>query len=75
MSEPGDPNDAGVRKPTLDQAADRATAEPTALMSGERPDSPHLDDAEHWCAVYEELHSFKRALLSEARERIDRMTP
>lgn len=32
------------------------------LLPGERPDTPHVEDAEHWEAVYTELLAFARTL-------------
>lgn len=34
-----------------------------ALLEGEDPESPHLEDAEHWVNVYRELIAFKQSLL------------
>jgi hypothetical protein len=44
------------------------------LLEGEDPDSPYLEDAQHWAAVYGELLSFKEDLLSTARQRLARMS-
>jgi hypothetical protein len=44
------------------------------LLQGEDPESPYLEDAQHWAAVYGELLSFKEDLLSTARQRLARMS-
>jgi len=44
------------------------------LLEGEDPDSPYLEDAQHWASVYGELLSFKEDLLSTARQRLARMS-
>jgi len=40
--------------------------DPDRLLEGEDPDSPHLDDAEHWLHVYGELIGFKEDVVGEA---------
>jgi hypothetical protein len=44
------------------------------LLEGEDPESPYLEDAQHWASVYGELLSFKEDLLSTARQRLARMS-
>jgi len=44
------------------------------LLEGEDPDSPYLEDAQHWAGVYGELLSFKEDLLATARQRLALMT-
>ena len=40
------------------------------LLDGEDPQSLHLDDPEHWVAVYSELVESTNRILSAARERV-----
>ena len=40
------------------------------LLPGEDPDTRHLDDADHWLAVYTELLQTKAALLAALNERL-----
>ena len=59
---------ARVSMPQTEQeAADRAV-DRSALLDGEDPDSRHLDDAEHWIAVYTELIAFKETVLTSTAE-------
>jgi hypothetical protein len=52
-TEPGiAPNHAAAEKAALESVST------TLLMPGEDPSSPYLEDAEHWMAVYGELHKF-----------------
>jgi hypothetical protein len=44
------------------------------LLQGEDPESPYVEDAQHWAAVYGELLSFKEDLLATARQRLARMS-
>jgi len=68
------PLDEEAGEPSVEEAADRAAAS-SALLPGENPSSTFLDDAIHWCTVYEELLSFKHALLTQVRERLDVTSP
>lgn len=52
-----EPKDAVVR--AIDQ---------DALLDGEDPTSPHLEDADHWISVYRELIDFKESLLNSSQE-------
>lgn len=45
-----------------------AQVEPTVLLPGEDPLSPHADDAAHWAAVYRELVEAKEAVHEKIRE-------
>ena len=54
---------------TPEEAATRAVDQ-DALLAGENPESPHLDDAEHWVSVYTELIDFKAGLLATSAEHI-----
>lgn len=47
---------------TPEDAALRAVDQ-DALLEGEDPASPHVDDAEHWISVYRELIEFKASVL------------
>lgn len=40
------------------------------MQPGEDPDSALSEDAAHWAAVYRELITFKRRLLTEVEEKI-----
>jgi hypothetical protein len=48
-----------------DEAATAGT-----LLDGEDPTSVHLDDPEHWVAVYSELVESTKQMLEAARERL-----
>lgn len=50
-----------------DEAVIRAVDGDT-LLEGEDPETPHVEDAEHWVAVYKELIAFKRSLLDSTNE-------
>src|SRR5579864_1455765 len=54
---------------TPEDAARRAVDQ-EALLDGEDPDSPHLDDAEHWISVYHELIEFKASVLASSADEI-----
>ena len=45
------------------EKAVRRAVDGDALLEGEDPESPHLEDAEHWTNVYRELIAFKQSLL------------
>jgi len=47
--------------------------QPDRLLSGERPDTPYLEDAHHWIKVYSELREFKAEVLRLAEERVRSM--
>jgi hypothetical protein len=49
---------------------DEAVAPSEALLDGEDPESLHLDDPEHWVAVYSELVEATNRMLDAARERL-----
>lgn len=40
------------------------------LQAGEDVESPYLEDAEHWVAVYRELVEFKRDLLADIDQHV-----
>ncbi|GAC1341346.1 MAG: hypothetical protein NVSMB29_11690 [Candidatus Dormibacteria bacterium] len=42
--------------------------DPEATLPSEDPDTPYLEDAQHWIAVYGELLGLKKALLDRADE-------
>ncbi|MFN2582982.1 MAG: hypothetical protein ABR498_09615 [Candidatus Dormibacteria bacterium] len=48
---------------SVEERAARAVKQDT-LLEGEDPQSPYIDDAEHWIAVYRELIQFKESVLS-----------
>lgn len=50
-----------------DEAVIRAVDGDT-LLEGEDPDTPHIEDADHWISVYRELIAFKRSLLDSTNE-------
>ena len=56
-------------KRAVDKTMDR-----DRLLEGEDPDTPYLEDAQHWASVYGELLSFKEDLLATARQRLARMS-
>lgn len=64
------PLDQERGEPSVEEAAEIAAAD-SALLPGEPPTSTYLDDAVHWCTVYEELLAFKQALLDQVREGIE----
>jgi hypothetical protein len=41
---------------------------PSVLLPGEDPQSPHADDATHWASVYRELINSKEAIVRKIRE-------
>jgi len=49
------------------------SVQPDRLLSGERPDTPYLEDAHHWIKVYSELREFKADVLRLAEERVRSM--
>lgn len=50
------------------EKAVRRAVDGDALLEGEDPLSPHLEDAEHWVNVYRELIAFKRSLLDATHD-------
>ncbi|HEY9287061.1 MAG TPA: hypothetical protein VIT43_03460 [Candidatus Dormibacteraeota bacterium] len=56
------------------EAVRRAT-DPDRLLPGEDPGSRNHEDAQHWVAVYEELHRFKLDLIGQTRSRMAAMNP
>ena len=54
----------------IEQLAGRAV-DPDELLDGEDPETLQLHDAQHWVRVYEELLSFKTALLKRAERMAD----
>jgi len=69
--ESGDATGVPEEAEAVDAALD--AVEPERLLSGERVDTPYLDDAEHWVTVYRELLDFKRSLLAVAQEHVASM--
>jgi len=49
---------------------DEAVAGVGVLLDGENPASVHLDDPEHWVAVYAELVEATNRILEAARQRL-----
>jgi hypothetical protein len=49
---------------------EEAVAPVGALLDGEDPESIHLDDPEHWVAVYAELVEATNRMLDAARKRL-----
>jgi hypothetical protein len=39
-----------------------------ALLDGEDPETPHVEDADHWISVYQELIDFKISLLNATHD-------
>jgi len=54
----------------IEQLAGRAV-DPAELLDGEDPETLQLHDAQHWVRVYEELLTFKTALLKRAERMAD----
>ena len=56
-----------------EEAADAASdaVDPERLLPNEDPDSPYLEDAEHWRSVYDELLDAKASILDLTRTRIE----
>lgn len=54
----------------LEYVADRSR-----LLEGENPDSQYLEDAILWQSVYEELTTFKLALIQTTREQAAKVSP
>ena len=54
--------------------AARKASDPERLLPGESLDSPHLDDAEHWIAVYRELLAYKDRLLAVTGTTLSQLT-
>jgi DNA-binding response OmpR family regulator len=50
-------------------------ADDEALLEGERPDTPHLDDVRAWITIYAELLVFSERSLNRTRQAMDRMAP
>lgn len=57
---------------SADTAKDAAekSVDPDRLLTGEDPDTPYLEDATHWVAVYTELLAVKRDLVGVSEERL-----
>ena len=51
-----------MSEPSVDELRD--AIDPEALLEGEDPESPYLEDAVHWIQVYTELVSLKDELLA-----------
>jgi hypothetical protein len=49
--------------------------DPTLLLPGEDPTSPHADDAAHWATVYGELVEAKEAVCLHIREQKEEVSP
>ena len=49
------------------------SVDPDRLLDGEDPDTTYLDDALHWVAVYTELLSVKRDLVTTSEDRLESM--
>ncbi len=58
--------------PDVEKAADDAV-DGDRLMPGEDPETPYLDDALHWHAVYTEMLQGKAAMLAALTDRLARM--
>jgi hypothetical protein len=54
--------------------AARKASDPERLLPGESLDSPHIDDVEHWIAVYRELLAYKDRLLAVTRTTLSQPT-
>jgi hypothetical protein len=53
------------------KVAAREAVNPDRLLDGEDPDTTHLDDAEHWLAVYTDLLKSKQELIGVTEHRMD----
>jgi hypothetical protein len=54
--------------------AARKASDPERLLPGESSDSSHLDDVEHWIAVYRELLAYKDRLLAVTGTTLSQLT-
>lgn len=77
-NQPGQARDDRAEKAALDSVDSRRLlpgeeATIDAYLPGEDPTTAHLDDVEHWVAVYSELLSFKRFMLDGASARAAEM--
>jgi hypothetical protein len=63
-----------LKEETLGEEETRdAASNPDRLLPNENPSTRSLEDVTHWMAVYDELLTFKEALLASAdRQLIDR---
>jgi hypothetical protein len=63
-----------TRDEQIEEAADELGKEDRLLpLEDEALRSNHLDDAQHWRTVYEELFGFKQALLATLKEQRDKV--
>ena len=51
------------------------TVDPDRLLDGEDPQTPYVDDAQHWIEVYRELLDFKDRVLETADQELAQMGP
>lgn len=51
-----------------------AIASPDRLLPGEVSDTRHLEDVEHWIAVYSELLAFKKRLLDTTGDEAEELS-
>jgi hypothetical protein len=61
-----------------EEAAKEAAHEavnPDRLLDGEDPATTHIDDAEHWLAVYRDLLKSKQELIGVTEHRMDHVVP
>jgi hypothetical protein len=56
--------------PKAEQAAHEAI-DPDRLLPSEDPDARHIDDAQHWVAVYTELLATKARILDTTLEQME----
>ena len=55
--------------------AAKGSVDPDRMMSGEDPNTQHLDDAVHWLSVYADLTAFKADILAHTESRVVELQP
>ena len=59
---------------SLSERIARAT-DPEQTMRGERPDTPYIEDAEHWLQVYSDMRRFKEVVLQMSHQEVKERDP
>lgn len=70
----GDPQRPGEARDKAAMDAAGAIASPDRLLPGEVSDTRHLEDVEHWIAVYSELLAFKKRLLDTTGDEAEELS-